>query len=189
MRPRHSKLRNVTAVVSLRGTACEVWAMDCRILLPVCSHRPHPDAMVAELAAMFSDKQVGRRFPLVRKPTAHARDSPQSGCNGSSRRSGIRRCWTRSRADRIHRHETIRTTQRWFPRNKVFTLCMVLAIYQSPRSLHRKALDGSERLQWAAAIGSRSFCGLTLIILGIIYISTRRAQPYGYVGFSPTCPN
>ena len=87
-------IMNVTAVVSLRGLPAEAvyglssafYYLFAAIVFLI------PTAMVAaELAAMFADKQGGV-FAGSAKPTAHARDSSQSGCNGSNRRSGIRRC-------------------------------------------------------------------------------------------------
>ena len=83
-------IMNVTAVVSLRGLPAEAvyglssafYYLFAAIVFLI------PTAMVAaELAAMFAAYSAGSA-----KPTAHARDSSQSGCNGSNRRSGIRRC-------------------------------------------------------------------------------------------------
>ena len=166
-------IMNVTAVVSLRGLPAEavyglssaVYYLFAAIVFLI------PTAMVAaELAAMFSDKQGGV-FRWV--------GEAYGACTGFL---AIWLQWIES---------TI-----WYPTvltfgavsiafigmndvhdavlasNKVFTLCMVLAIYWLATFIALKGLGWVGKIsKWGGMIGTIIPAGL-LIVLGIIYIST-----------------
>ena len=166
-------IMNVTAVVSLRGLPAEAvyglssafYYLFAAIVFLI------PTAMVAaELAAMFSDKQGG-----VFRWVGEAYGA----------RTGFLAIWL----------QWIESTI-WYPTvltfgavsiafigmndvhdavlasNKVFTLCMVLAIYWLATFIALKGLGWVGKIsKWGGMIGTIIPAGL-LIVLGIIYIST-----------------
>ena len=166
-------IMNVTAVVSLRGLPAEAvygpssafYYLFAAIVFLI------PTAMVAaELAAMFSDKQGGV-FRWVGE--------------AFGARTGFLAIWL----------QWIESTI-WYPTvltfgavsiafigtnephdmalasNKVFTLCMVLAIYWIATLIALKGLDWVGKIsKWGGMIGTIIPAGL-LIVLGIIYIAT-----------------
>ena len=166
-------IMNVTAVVSLRGLPAEAvygptsafYYLFAAIVFLI------PTALVAaELAAMFSDKQGG-----VFRWVGEAYGA----------RTGFLAIWLQWIESTIW-YPTVLTFgavsiafigmndahDATLASNKVFTLCMVLAIYWIATFIALKGLGWVGKIsKWGGMIGTIIPAGL-LILLGIIYIST-----------------
>ena len=166
-------IMNVTAVVSLRGLPAEAvyglssafYYLFAAIVFLI------PTAMVAaELAAMFSDKQGG-----VFRWVGEAYGA----------RTGFLAIWLQWIESTIWYPTVLTfgavsiafigmndTHDAALASNKVFTLCMVLAIYWIATLIALKGLGWVGKIsKWGGMIGTIIPAGL-LIVLGIIYIST-----------------
>ena len=166
-------IMNVTAVVSLRGLPAEAvygpssafYYLFAAIVFLI------PTAMVAaELAAMFSDKQGGV-FRWVGE--------------AFGARTGFLAIWLQWIESTIW-YPTVLTFgavsiafigtnevhDMTLASNKVFTLCMVMAIYWIATFIALKGLDWVGKIsKWGGMIGTIIPAGL-LILLGIIYIAS-----------------
>ena len=166
-------IMNVTAVVSLRGLPAEAvyglssafYYLFAAIVFLI------PTAMVAaELAAMFADKQGG-----VFRWVGEAYGA----------RTGFLAIWLQWIESTIWYPTVLTfgavsiafigmndTHDALLASNKVFTLCMVLAIYWIATLIALKGLGWVGKIsKWGGMIGTIIPAGL-LIVLGIIYIST-----------------
>ena len=166
-------IMNVTAVVSLRGLPAEAvygpssafYYLFAAIVFLI------PTAMVAaELAAMFADKQGGV-FRWVGE--------------AFGARTGFLAIWLQWIESTIW-YPTVLTFgavsiafiganeahDMTLASNKVFTLCMVLAIYWIATFIALKGLDWVGKIsKWGGMIGTIIPAGL-LIVLGIVYLAT-----------------
>ena len=166
-------IMNVTAVVSLRGLPAEAvyglssafYYLFAAIVFLI------PTAMVAaELAAMFADKQGG-----VFRWVGEAYGA----------RTGFLAIWLQWIESTIWYPTVLTfgavsiafigmndTHDALLASNKVFTLCMVLAIYWIATLIALKGLGWVGKIsKWGGMIGTIIPAGL-LIVLGVIYIST-----------------
>ena len=174
-------IMNVTAVVSLRGLPAEAvyglssafYYLFAAIVFLI------PTAMVAaELAAMFADKQGG-----VFRWVGEAYGA----------RTGFLAIWLQWIESTIWYPTVLTfgavsiafigmndTHDAALASNKVFTLCMVLAIYWIATLIALKGLGWVGKIsKWGGMIGTIIPAGL-LIVLGIIYISTGLVNTLGF---------